>query len=247
MALKISGFGVCNAGLVRKDNQDSIICDVKRLFFAVADGIGGGDGGAFASGKLCDNLASAELSGGMSRMRLAIASAIEKANEGIYSHAKSHGLTMVGTTVALLAVEGGDSRKAVVCHVGDSRVYRARGGRAELLTSDHTVGAELSNAFGNRRDVAGYALRSNRLAHVLTRAVGTDCTVKCDWKEVELAAGDVYLVCSDGVHDVVHDDEMAGLLKGGTPEETAKRISVEVERRGAPDNYSIVIAKVEEC
>lgn len=247
MALKVSSAGVCCIGRVRKDNQDSILCDAGRLVFAVSDGIGGGNGGAMASGMVRECLESAEISGEMSDRRRSIAAAMEKANGEVFSRARSQGLKMAGATVALIAFAGGDSRMAVVCHAGDSRVYRIRSGRAELLTYDHTVGAALAKRFSGSKEAAGLAMRSNRLAHVLTRAVGTDSSLECEWRDVEIAGGDVYLVCTDGVHDVIRDEEIAGLAAGCGPDEAVKRVSAEVERRGSPDNYSIVVAKVEEC
>lgn len=247
MAVKVLSAGVCSKGLVRKDNQDSMLCDDRRLVFAVSDGIGGGNGGAMASGVVRECLEAADIAGEMSERRRSIAAAIEKANGEVFSRAMSQGLKMAGATIALVAIAGGASRMAVVCHAGDSRVYRIRSGRTELLTYDHTIGAALARSFSGRKEAAELAMRSNRLAHVLTKAVGTDTSLECEWQEVEIAEGDVYLVCTDGVHDVVRDDEIAGLAAGGDPAESVKRLAAEVERRGAPDNYSAVIARVEAC
>jgi len=247
MSVKVSGIGVCRAGQVRKENQDSILCDGDRLVFAVADGIGGGDEGALASRIVRDRLADASLAGDLAARRAALDAAIAAANGEVFSHAKAHGLSVMGSTVALVAMEGGDSRRAAVCHAGDSRVYRLRAGLIEPLTRDHTVGVELSGVLGNKGAAASYSLRTNRLAHVLTRAIGTDSAVVCDWSETEIAAGDVYLVCSDGVHDVILNEELPKMMTAPDPGAMADRIAAEVERRGAPDNYSIVIAKVEAC
>ena len=229
-------------GLVRKSNQDSVLCLPEMNVFAVADGMGGGSGGELASRMVCEDLARVVRAGAYDARIDEIAGAVSAANARILEYAGKHGFRQMGSTVALLAVDDTGFDRGVVGYVGDSRVYRVRGGAAELLTRDHSVGAELDQA------VAGaggrFSARSNPLAHILTRAVGTKEDVQVEWRKVDIAAGDRFVICSDGVHDVVETDALAGLVARGSLEKAADALERKIVACGAPDNYSFVIVEI---
>ena len=253
--MKLSYESFSATGKVRKNNEDHLHLDEANGVFAVADGMGGGAEGERASAMVCDALGAAARDGHAGRVTLpekafsehvdAVGAAIAKANQDIFEYAGQRGFKQMGSTIALLMFEGGESKRAAICHIGDSRVYRVRGGAAELLTRDHTVGAELEKALGEETarggtralPTGGFAKRSNPLAHLLTRAIGTEKVVKCEWRKIDVEIGDTYLICSDGVHDVIETDELAGLL-------TVEQLSAKVLERGAPDNYSFIIIRV---
>lgn len=230
-------------GAVRKDNQDSVLCLAKSGAFAVADGMGGGAEGARASQMVCAALKAGLGAGSFSDRLKDAGAAIVKANADVFGYAREQGLKQMGSTVALLAFDLERPERAAIAYVGDSRVYRLRDAKAELLTRDHSVGAELGERVGGPAG-AKFSARSNPLAHVLTRAVGTEAEVTPEWRKIDVARGDRFLVCTDGVHDVIETFELAGLLSAGTVAACAARLEDLVVARGAPDNYSFVLVEI---
>lgn len=244
--MKIEFDSITETGKVRKNNEDRVFCDAATGIFAVADGMGGGAEGERASAIVCQRLAGCSGDGEFSARVDEVGGAINAANREIFDYATARGFKQMGSTIALVMFEGGGSKRAAVCHIGDSRVYRVRDGRAELLTRDHSVGAELESALGGRNFSGSFSQRSNPLAHVLTRAIGTGERVDCDWRKLDVEPGDVYVVSSDGVHDVVETEELAGLVAGADAPTALRRIADTVVDRGAPDNYSLIIVKTED-
>jgi serine/threonine protein phosphatase PrpC len=229
-------------GLVRADNQDNVLCIGKMGLFAVADGMGGGSSGGLASKIVCDELSL--VSSADFKARIAeIDQAVATANSRILAHAREHGFRQMGSTVALLAVDESGCKRGVIGYAGDSRVYRVRGGAAELLTRDHSIGAELEDTVGT----AGgkFSARSNPLAHILTRAIGTKECVLLEWRKIDIAAGDRFVICSDGVHDTTDTDTLARLVAGKELEQAADALVRGIVAQGAPDNYSFVIVETE--
>lgn len=238
--LKVDCVTVSDRGLVRKENEDHVFVDGAKTLFAVADGMGGGSAGERASEIVCEELAKTEVCG-LSVRTSGVEASVRAANERIRAYARERGFKQMGSTVAALVVEPENVRRAVVLHVGDSRVYRVRRGSSELLTHDHTIGGQLS-AFAAGEQAAELKSRSNPLAHVLTRAVGVEPTVEIDRLEVDVEDGDRFLICSDGVHDVISDSQVGETLTmnpdiGKAAAELADYVVV----CGAPDNYSFVI------
>ena len=235
---------VSETGLVRADNQDSVLVAAARGVFCVADGMGGGAEGAKASATVCHELKLMTTTGGETLEGLAdsVRASLVDANAAIYEYAAAKGIGKMGSTAAVLALDPAGRSRAVVVHVGDSRVYRIRGGLVSLLTRDHSVGRELSDfagaMAGTLRD------RSNPLSHVLTRAIGVQPSVRCDVREIDVRPGDRFVLCTDGVHDVVSDARLGVFAAVGNLESAASRIAGEVVRCGAPDNYSFVIVGV---
>ena len=242
-----TGFAAAAAtdrGLVRTENQDAFVCAEAAGFFCVADGMGGGEGGALASRWTCDALAAAwaETEGRPPAAREArLAAALEDANGRIRAYARQRGYRIMGTTAAALLHAPADGARARIFHVGDTRVYRLRRGRLDALTRDHTVGSELGTAAVDPAQAQALQARSNPLTHILTRAVGTERRVRPEWKTVDVQRGDRFLLCSDGVHDMVSDDEIAADLKASAaPGAALARLAARVRRAGAGDNYTLV-------
>ena len=231
-------------GLVRKDNQDLPFVDKAKTVFCVADGMGGGSEGATASRFVCEEIGKAVAAKTLAARMEAVEAAVVAANDRIRAYAKERDFKQMGSTVAVLLLDPSDSRRAAICHVGDSRIYRIRRQTAELLTHDHTIGGQLGDLTKGVLS-AGFRSRTNPLAHVLTRAIGGADKVEGDWKKVDVADGDRFLICSDGVHDVVSDERIGTLLSRrydiGT---AATRLKDAVIGNGAPDNYTYVIAEM---
>ena len=230
-------------GLVRKDNQDSVLCLDKMAVFAVADGMGGGSDGALASRMVCEELSRGVRAKEFTKRVEEIGRAVEAANARIFTYAKERGYRQMGSTVALLAVDESTLAHGVIGYVGDSRVYRVRGGAAELLTRDHSVGAELERGICAASGGGRFSARSNPLAHILTRSVGVRGDVLLEWRKVDIADGDRYVICSDGVHDVIETDVLGGIVASGGIEEAADALDAKVVECGAPDNYTFVIVE----
>ena len=232
---------VSETGLVRADNQDNVLVSVAHRVFCVADGMGGGAEGAKASATVCHevklmtNIAGATFSDRVT----AVKASIIDANAAIYAYASERGFSKMGSTAVVMVFDPDDSTHAVIINVGDSRVYRIRSGLVSLLTRDHSVGRELSDFAGAR--AADFRSRANPLTHVLTRAVGVQPSVQIDEREVDVRAGDRFVLCTDGVHDVVSDARLGVFAAGGTLESAAERLAAEVLKCGAPDNYSFVL------
>ncbi|MGN0846585.1 MAG: PP2C family protein-serine/threonine phosphatase [Kiritimatiellia bacterium] len=236
-------------GLVRNDNQDSFICTPREGFLCVADGMGGGEGGALASRWVCETLAEAWGATAGEQTPEAreerVAEALQAVNDRIRAHAREQGFRMMGTTVAALLLDQGQGFRARIFHAGDSRIYRFRLGRLDALTRDHTVGNELGTAMAAISSDRAKSLqaRSNPLTHILTRAVGTEMRARPEWKTIDLQRGDRLLICSDGVHDMLSDAEIASFLRdSASPRLAVARIEAAVRKAGAGDNYTILCA-----
>jgi len=230
-------------GSVRKDNQDSVLCLEERGVFAVADGMGGGAEGARASQMVCAALKDGVAGKDFSERMKTVESAVVAANQDIFGYAEKNGLRQMGSTVSVLLLDLDRSGRAAIAYAGDSRVYRLRAGKAELLTRDHSIGAELEAKVGGKTG-AQFSVRSNPLAHVLTRAVGTEADLTLEWRKIDVRPADRFLICTDGVHDVIETSELEGLLAAGKVEAAAGRLEDEVLKRGAPDNYSFVLVEI---
>lgn len=225
MAVKLS-----ETGLVRDRNEDHVFFYEDTLVCGVADGMGGGSEGERASEMVMDALRGR-------RTADEIADALAGANSGILDYSWTMGYENMGSTVALVAFDD-DCRSATVCHIGDSRVYLVRGAEARQLTRDHSVCAEVG------MDVNTPEGRRNPLAHMLTRVIGVMSSVTADWRKLEVRRGDRFLVCSDGVHDVLSAADIGSLIAGTSIKAAAARIADLVVERGAPDNYSLVLVEV---
>jgi protein phosphatase len=146
----------------------------------------------------------------------------------------------MGTTVVGLLLDG---TSAAVAHVGDSRAYRLRDGKLELLTQDHT--------WVNEQVVAGFLseeqARAHPLKNVVTRALGGEAEVDIDVREWPVAHGDLYLLCSDGLTTMLTDDEILSRLRApGRLEETCSRLVRDANSRGGYDNISVVLVRIDE-
>jgi serine/threonine protein phosphatase PrpC len=231
-------FGMANVtlyartdiGLVRSNNEDSYLTDPDRSLAIVADGMGGHAGGEVASKitveTVSDFLAGADSLwpfGRLARERTRLVDAIRAANRRVReTAARDASLGGMGTTVVVLWVRG---RKAHVAHVGDSRIYRYRAGELTQLTRDHSWPSE-----------------ETAMRNVLTRAVGAEEDVEIDYRLLDVARGDVFLLCSDGLTRPVGDEGIvAALRQSKDGEEASARLIELAKSNGAPDNVTVVL------
>lgn len=232
----------------RSSNQDAVAISpggsdgsvVGDTFLMVADGMG-----AHAAGELASKLASDTVPHAYAKSRgeaapVALRRAIRRANEVIHlkgtSSPEFHGM---GTTCSCLVLTQG---AALVGHVGDSRVYRLRGGALEQLTFDHSLVWEMAAASKMSEDRVPACIPKN----VITRSLGPHETVMVDLEGPhELRHGDVFLLCSDGLSGVVDDPLAGSLLAALRPAEAADALVNVANLRGGPDNISVIVAEVE--
>jgi protein phosphatase len=253
--LRFRACGLSDVGMTRTHNEDCFEIDPERQLYVVADGMGGHSHGEIASRIAVETIRdfvdkAADLDAtwptrydpALQRHSNALLSAIRLAHDNVLSAiGKDASLHGMGTTVAGFLVH---DDLAAVAHVGDSRVYRLRGGRIELLTQDHT--------WVNEQVVAGFLseeqARVHPLKNVVTRALGGDSDVQVDLREVELLSGDLYLLCSDGLTTMLPDGEIQRHLESGRSlEEVCRRLVEETNHRGGVDNVTVVLLKVEEA
>ena len=239
---------VTDRGFVRRANEDFFLDRPEDGFFCVSDGMGGGDGGALASRWICEAFASvmdAEKDSAYEIKQFALVKEIQRVNDRIRAYAKNNGYRMMGATLALLLVDHANPTRALVCHAGDSRIYRLRAGELKQLTRDHTVGNELGRAPSESAAARAADLQSRRnpLTHILTRAIGTELRARPDMAEIDVRRGDRFLLCSDGVHDMLEDVEIAPLLKDASdPAAAITHLSAAVRNAGAADNFTMLCA-----
>lgn len=222
----VRSVSASETGLARTDNQDHVFVDDARLVYCVADGVGGGSDGAYASEIVCANLKMVTYAADetFKSRTSAVEKALEDANAALFARARERGVPLIASTVAALVLDPANPRHAAVCHVGDSRVYRFRRGMPELLTRDHRLGGG---------------------SHMLTRAVGAAETLRPEWLEIDSTDSSRFLLCTDGVHDVVSAGRLAAFVSAApTLEAAAARLSADVVRQGAPDNFSLVLLEV---
>jgi protein phosphatase len=235
-------------GMRRLNNQDSLAVVVtadaakwssRGHLMIIADGMG-----AHAAGELASKLAVDNISHAYFKLRdlqppAALRQAIRDTNALIFSRGQSNiGFQGMGTTCSCLVLL---PQGALVAHVGDSRVYRLRDNRLAQLTFDHSLVWEMAAA-GHmaQEDVPSYIPKN-----VITRSLGPHESVNVDLEGLfDVAAGDVFLLCSDGLSGQISDPELGALLHALTPEEAVQTLVDLANLRGGPDNISVVVARV---
>lgn len=239
-----------DVGRKRSHNEDSCmltapsdphVAERRGFLFAVADGMGGVNGGGFASRISLQTLTEDYFSHSDGSIPRALGQAVERANRRIYDEAENHPEYYgMGTTVSALLVQGGHG---YIAQVGDSRVYLKRPNeRLFQITEDHSLVAEQLKSGQINEEEA----RTHSLKNLITRAVGTKETVEVDLFCVPLQRGDKLLLCSDGLSNVVVDDEISEQMESNRVEGAARVLVGRALTGGGPDNITAVIVEVTE-
>ncbi|HUH07976.1 MAG TPA: Stp1/IreP family PP2C-type Ser/Thr phosphatase [Egibacteraceae bacterium] len=240
--LTFSAGALTDTGRVREQNEDNLFSG--SSVFAVADGMGGHQAGEIASEMALQPIA--DLDGrdfvDQAEATRALAEAIRQANRSVIDKAASDpSFQGMGTTLTAVLLRDG---KLHVGHVGDSRAYLLRyGERINQLTTDHTLVEQLVQEGRLSRDqVATHPQRS-----VITRAIGVEPRIEVDTlPPIELQAGDVVLLCSDGLSGLVSDERIASILRTHTQAADACRALVDAANaRGGHDNISVVVVRAD--
>jgi PPM family protein phosphatase len=228
--MKIRAGVATDIGRVREGNEDSFL--IEPPLYAVADGMGGHRGGEVASQLALETVERMFREG-----HGTLEEQIREANRAVFSRsAEDRSVAGMGTTLTAVLVREGEVHLA---HVGDSRAYLLRAGALRQLTQDHTL--------VNRMLKAGEITEAEADVHphrnVLTRVVGTEPDVSVDERDIGLIEGDRLLLCSDGLTNMVTEDQIQAILEATptNPQEAADRLVRAANRAGGVDNITVVV------
>lgn len=247
---RLSIASLSDTGRKRGHNEDSTAYDPALGLAVIADGMGGYKSGEVASAIAVASIVQALKAGlgqiqpaavdpatGLSQASLLLRQAVLDANLHIYRTAQQEPQCQgMGTTAVVLLVCAG---RMSIAHVGDSRLYRLRGQALEQLTSDHSLVQELiDRGFFTPEEAA-----ENTPKNLVTRALGIEDGVQVDVQEGEVAEGDVFLLCTDGLTDMLTDEEILLTLRkyGANLEKAAAELVQLANERGGKDNVSVIL------
>jgi len=239
-------------GMVRSHNEDSVFGNPHGGLVVLADGMGGYNAGEVASG-MTTTVLSTELEAafatrspddeevdGLSYAHSAILSRVAQTNSAIFNAAESQPqYAGMGTTLVLALFH---DNKVTVAHIGDSRLYRLRDGELAQLTKDHSLLQEQIDAGMITVEDARHSQNKN----LVTRALGVDPEVETEIHDHDALPGDIFLLCSDGLNDMVEDEETAMTLQvlGANLELAATQLIQMANDNGGRDNVSVILVKV---
>jgi protein phosphatase len=253
---KLTFVGQTDTWRVREHNEDTIATDPDVGLLVLADGMGGYNAGEVASGIAVktitnlvreglsrEDLASIDRSTGLTRPSIVLRDAITRANKIIYQTARSQAeCEGMGTTV--VAALFYDNRISIA-HVGDSRLYRQRGSQIAQVTMDHSLLQELVDRGFYSPEEAQRAANKN----YVTRALGVEPQVEVEVQEHPVDKGDIFILCSDGLSDMVEDEDIRLTIStfGANLDTVAKQLIQLANENGGRDNVSVVLAQANEA
>ncbi len=241
-------------GMVRAHNEDSIFVDGVAGLAVLADGMGGYSAGEVASGIAVNvirngllpelnsgrELSKVDVQSGLTHAAQLLQQQIAAANKGIYEAAQARPeCAGMGTTLVAAVFCG---NRVSIGHIGDSRCYRMRAERFEQLTHDHSLLQEQIDSGVLTPEQAKYSLNKN----LVTRALGIEAIVPADIVEYRIEANDIYLLCSDGLTDMVEPDAIHGIIDERRQElaQAAAELVELANQNGGRDNISVVLVRV---
>jgi len=254
--MKISYKAVSDVGRKRKGNEDSLFVNPEQHLFVVADGMGGHAAGEIASKVAVESINEFVcLTGGDeeitwpfgldenisydgNRLKTAIRYANRKVLEATKEKSEYEGMA---TTVAAVLVDGD---AANLGHVGDSRVYLVRDGEITQLTSDHSwVNEQIQSGV-----ISPDQARTHPLRNVVTRALGGKPDLQVDMQQHKAKAGDILLLCSDGLTTMITDEDIARVVReaGGDVEKAAQALVASANAKGGEDNITVLLIRFDE-
>lgn len=237
-------FSITDTGRVRSSNQDCVYCEENAVgnfpnLFLVADGMGGHKAGDTASRMCIDEVVEQIRNTKLTTPVGVFEEAVDAANTAIYKQSMSHvELEGMGTTLVCATVMG---CTAYVGNVGDSRLYQLRS-TLKQITVDHSLVEEMVKS----GEIQKEEMRTHPNKNIITRALGTDVAVRLDCFEIEVQEGDVLLLCSDGLTNMLEDEEIEKILNEHISDmKEAGRLLVErANRAGGKDNISVVLVQL---
>ncbi|MEW5847865.1 MAG: Stp1/IreP family PP2C-type Ser/Thr phosphatase [Myxococcota bacterium] len=252
--MRILGWGLTDVGMKRDHNEDSFLIREDLNLFVVADGMGGHAGGEMASSiavktieegvaqarPVIDPAVTHDVAVEKSPVAKLISDCLRKACNNIFKKAQERReLQGMGTTTIGLLFHG---RHAFIAHVGDSRAYLMRDGRILQLSEDHSLVNEQLRA----GLITEAQAKQSRFKNIITRSVGFEEDVAVDIIAVEYKEGDCYLLCSDGLANLVRDEEILEVVSENFLRRAPELLIELANKRGGDDNVTVVMAYVDE-
>jgi protein phosphatase len=236
--LMLEAHAVTDPGKVRTSNQDCFRIVPELGLFLLADGMGGAKGGERASQLTVDAVTDV-ISRTPQRDAATLLTAVEEANRLVHSEAAADPkLDGMGTTLVAV-LETGENDLAIAS-VGDSRAYLMHAGCMKVVTQDQTWVQEVGRPLGLDEET----LRRHPMRHVLTMAVGVGENVRVRYYAVQLDVGDMLMICSDGLHGVVAEDNVEDALNSeGTLDEKCRELIAAAHAAGSPDNVTVLLIR----
>ena len=237
-------FSITDMGRLRNSNQDSVFCDENPVgrfpnLFLVADGMGGHKAGDLAS-RLCIEEVVNQIENSTARTPVsAFEQAVAAANQRVYQCAQEDfELAGMGTTMVGAMVEDGT---VYIINIGDSRLYRMHD-RLEQITVDHSLVEEMVQS----GEIQKEEMRTHPNKNIITRALGTDDSVRPDCFEVKVEEGDVLLLCSDGLTNMVEDSEIEKILEKHKDDMklAGENLVWQANEAGGKDNISVILVRL---
>ncbi len=235
-----------DVGRVRRSNEDSVYCSAESGVFVVADGMGGHAAGEVASAiasewiaeRLCGACMTMELEQVEDRFRTAF---VEAGREILRRAAENATQLGMGTTATVLLLR--QDGQYIIGHIGDSRAYRVRDGVLSQVTRDHSWVQEQVD----RGMITPEQAKNHPQSNIITRALGTEAYPTPDLYDGTIEAGDIFLLASDGLTDMVSDEHLLTILEAEEdPERCVARLVREANLAGGMDNVSALVARIGE-
>ncbi|HCP47368.1 MAG TPA: Stp1/IreP family PP2C-type Ser/Thr phosphatase [Deltaproteobacteria bacterium] len=247
--MRISSAGITNVGRKRQNNEDNYLVNDRLGLYVVCDGMGGHAGGEYASQVAVttieevlanirdENVAKGEIDDQITQEKLKYA--VRLAGKRIYDLAQAEPeFRGMGTTAVILVFLNG---MAYMAHVGDSRGYLIRGGEITQRTEDHSwVNEQIKAGL-----ITAEAAKHHRFRNIITRSLGFQEEVEIDTQVLRAEPGDIYLLCSDGLSNLVTEDELREMLVEKSFQQTARDLIDLANDRGGDDNITLVLARVD--
>lgn len=236
------GFGDTHKGQVRKINQDYIYVTNEKIgnldnLYLVADGIGGHNAGEIASSVAIDTYKNFVKNATEKEVLEILVSAMTRSNEEVFKMSKeTKDYKNMGTTLLSASIK---NNKIFIAHVGDCRLYGIRNGKIAQMTADHTYAMDLFKAGILSREEA----KLSKDSRILTRAIGTDANIQADALFCDVFRDDIFLLCSDGLTDMVSDKEILDICINAnlSPKEKVQSLINKANENGGKDNIAIVV------
>lgn len=226
-----------HVGMVRQVNEDACLDLPENRLWVVADGMGGHAAGDYVSSLIVDSLRSLPVGRSLDEYTAALRTELTRVNAAVREETANRGVTMMGSTVVVLAARG---LRGVCLWAGDSRLYRLRDGELERISRDHSYVQDLQDS-GLLSEADA---RVHPRANIVTRAIGVEAQLELSVVDLLIAPGDSYLLCSDGLNKTVEDHEIRDVLSHAEPDEIARSLVHLGLNRGAPDNITTLVVKV---
>lgn len=239
--MKLQVCAKTDIGLNRKNNEDRFFVDEKRGLFMVADGMGGHAAGEVASWIAMETACQSLLAETQENPREQLTEAVEKANRAVEQEAADHSAHQgMGTTLTIFLLH---QQQGYLAHVGDSRMYRLHNSQFEQMSDDHSLVAEQLREGILTLEQA----KKSTLGNILLQAIGITPNLDLCQKTFPLAVGDRYLLCSDGLTDMLADTEIAEILKrpGSLPPLCDALIEAALTA-GGKDNITVVVVQIDQ-